>query len=392
MLIQMKHPTADCQRHYPYSAASSISRLLVFSLVVGCQGLMSPISVCRGQAEKLLSKSSNAMHGRLGSANEIRTIIGHFGEKFSPTTARGRAFDARRAEFLNDRVKWGMITVKWRPGDTGMCWVGGYVHTNKPWDASWDAHKDLAGPTRNSAAISNAAIDMTVTGLHYFNVHDGVRMNDASDWVVEHNWGEYVRDDCVENDHLHSGRVYDCLFDGCYGGISTKPSDSDTSSNGAGQLVELDRVLLRLESMPYPYKWRKKKGVIDADGHPYSDSGVPYGHGSFFKLTDTDRSPHFSIRNSTFLAVHLTDASKFDFPPASLIDVCQNNTIIWLGRGPYPGKLPTQKFPKGFQIVTGQQGRDLWRERVIDWHARHPDVGASRKPSSPGSIVFPRKF
>jgi hypothetical protein len=271
-----------------------------------------------------------------------------------------------------------------------MCWVGGYVTTDKPWDASWDAHKDLAGPTRNSSAIDNAATNMTVAGLHYFNVHDGVRTTDAFQWVVAHNWGEYVRDDCIENDHLHSGRVSDCLFDGCYTGISTKPMDSDRLSNGAGELVELDRVLLRLQPMPYPYKWETKKGVIDAAGNPYTGSGVPYGHGSFFKLTESDRNPHFSIKNSVFLATHLTAPSKFDFPPESLIDECQNNTIIWLGPGPYPGKLPTRKFPNSFQIVTGQEGRDLWRRKVTDWHSRHPDVGANRKPKSPGSLVFPQ--
>ena len=110
------------------------------------------------------------------------------------------------------------------------------------------------------------------------------------------------------------------------------------------------------------------------------------------QLADADRNPHFSIQNCVFLADHLTKPSVFDFSPESLIDVCQNNKIIWLGPGPYPGKLPTQKFPNSFQIVTGREGRDLWRQKVIDWHARHPDVGANRKPSSPGSIVFPTKF
>ena len=126
-----------------------------------------------------------------------------------------------------------MITVEGSPNDTGMCWVGGYVYTNKPWDTSWDDHKDLDGSTRNSAAISSVSTNMTVTGLHYFNVHDGARTSDAFNWVVEHNWGEYVRDDCIENDHLLSGRVYDSLFDGCYTGISTRPSSSDTSSDGS---------------------------------------------------------------------------------------------------------------------------------------------------------------
>jgi hypothetical protein len=328
----------------------------------------------------------------LDTAGEIETVNGHFEEKFSPKTAPGKVFDARQAEFLIDHVKWGMITVEGSSSDTGMCWVGGYVHTYKPWDASWADHKDLDGPTRNSAAINCASKNMTISGLHYFNVEDGVRTSDAYNWVVEHNWGEYIRDDCVENDHLRSGRIYDCLFDGCFTGISTRPTKKDLQSNGADELVELDHVLLRLQAMPYPYKWEKKKGIIDENGEPYIGSGIPYGHSYFFKMTDVNRNPHFSIKNSVFLAEHFTEASKFDFPPESIIDICENNTIIWLGPGKFPGKLPTRKFPNSFEIVTGQEGRDLWQKKVSDWHARHPDVGAKRKPKSPGSLSFPKTF
>ncbi len=331
-------------------------------------------------------------HPYLRKATRVETIRGDFEEKFRPSTAPGLVFDARRASFLNENVKWGMISVTGDPHDIGMFWLGGYVYTKKPWDASWDDHKDLDGPTRNSAAIAIAATNMTVSGLHYFNVHDGVRIGDAMNWVVEHNWGEYIRDDCIENDHLRSGRVSDCLFDGCYTGISTRPSGSDTHPNGTDEVVELDRVLLRLQAMPYPYKWQTKKGIVDARSRPYTGSGTPFGHGNFFKLTDEERNPHFSIKNSIFLAVHLTEASKLDFPPESLIDVCENNIIIWLGPGSYPGKLPDSKFPDGVRIVTGEEGRDLWREKVTDWHARHPSVGSSRKPSEFGSLLFPETF
>ncbi len=363
--------------------------LLLLILLFSCSKVKVPKLDANRDTQDL---AATPIKTAVDTVGKIDTVAGHFEEKFSATTAAGKVFDARRADFLNDKVRWGMITVEGSPSDTGMRWVGGYVFSNKPWNASWSDHKDLDGPTRNSAAISIAATSMTVTGLHYFNVHDGVRTTDAVDWVVEHNWGEYIRDDCIENDNLHSGRVYDSLFDGCYTGISTRPIKSDTSSEGANELVELDHVLLRLEAMPYPYSWETKKGVIDADGKPYKGYGIPYGHGYFFKITDADRNPHFSIKNCVFLAVHLTAPFKFDFPPERLIDVCQNNTIIWLGPGPYPGKLPTRKFPDGFKIVTGQEGRDLWRQKVVDWHSRHPDVGANRKPRSPGTLEFPKKF
>jgi hypothetical protein len=329
----------------------------------------------------------------LATASTIEVVTGHHEDKFSPDPAPGKAFDARQATFLNYQVKWGMIDVEGSSSDTGMCWAGGYVYGDKAWDSTWDDHKDTDGLTRNSAVISNRSTDMIVTGIDFFNVHDGPRSSDAYNWVVQHCWGTYVRDDCIENDHLHSGLIYDTLFDGCYTGISTRPSSSDSSSDGAGEVVELDKVLLRIQAMPYPYKWETKSGIIDENGNPYAGSGIPYGHGNFFKIdSDIGRNPHFIVKNSVFLAVHLTKAEKFDFPPESLMDGCANNTIIWLGPGSFPGQLPTSKFPGCFQILTGQAGKDFWVQVVSDWHARHPGVGASRKPSSPGSLVYPLIF
>jgi hypothetical protein len=131
-----------------------------------------------------------------------------------------------------------------------MCWVGGYVTTDKPWNAFWSDHKDEAGPTRNSCALDDRARDAIVTGLHFFNVADGVRVNGGTNWVVQHNWVEYVRDDCIENDGMAGGEVFDTLFDGCSVGISV---DSTSGVSGSGNVVSFDRVLLRIQAIPYPY-------------------------------------------------------------------------------------------------------------------------------------------
>jgi hypothetical protein len=328
----------------------------------------------------------------LETAGDIRIVSGHHEEKYEPSTAPGLAFDARDADFLIHQVKWGMVVVEGSNDHTGMCWAGGFIQSNKPWDATWDDHKDLDGPTRNSAAIHNHSTGMVVSGVHYFNVHDGDRTTDAVDWIIQHSWGDYVRDDCIENDDLRSGLVYDTLWDGCYTGISTRPSSGDDSTEGAGELVELDHVLLRLQPMPYPYKWESKPGILDENGEPWDGTGVPYGHGNFFKMTDESRNPDFAIRNSVFMATHFTTAKKLDFPPESLMRACENNTIVWLGPGDYPGTLPTGKFPGCFTILTGQAGHDFWRQKVTDWHARHPGVGAHRKPAQPGSLEFPEVF
>ena len=330
----------------------------------------------------------------LETADEVIPVTGKYNSQFEPPASKGRAFDARTAEFNNTRVDHGMIQVRGSSNQTGMCWAGGYIHSNRRWDASWADHKDIDGPARVNAGFYNLSTGMTATGVHIFNVGDGFRSNSGFKWVVQHSWAEYIRDDCIENDHFNSGRVFDTLLDGCYAGISTRPSSSDRRSNGAGKVIELDRVLLRLEAMPYPAGWRSKSNNIDSNGDRYNGSGIPYGHGSLFKEDrDTNRNAHFKIKNSVFLLPHnRRTRTQADFPAERLIDTCEDVTVIWLGPGDYPGKLPTKKFPNCVTVLKGQEGLDFWKQKVEDWHSRHPDVGADRKPLDPGRIEFPRKF
>ena len=332
----------------------------------------------------------------LETASDVVRVAGRHENKYVTVSAKGRAFDARSAVFLIGKERHGMITSHGGASDTGMCWAGGYFHSEKPWNASWDDHKDLDGPTRNSSIINNESQAMTVTGLHFFNVHDGPRSTNSLDWRVEHVWGEYVRDDCIENDHFSTGEVRDSLFDGCYTGISTRPS---SAASGEDQVVTLDKVLLRLHPMPYPYKWRTKGESIDERGDPYSGNGIPYGHGKFFKYEE--RSPelnnHFVIKDSVFAAGFANiDGRKLNLPNPGLIDRCEGVVIAWLGDGRFPGDASVaavgRKFPKCVTVLEGQAARDFWREKVSDWHRRHPDVGRDRKPADPGAVVFPLKF
>ena len=315
-------------------------------------------------------------------------------EKYEVDPAKDRAWDARGAEFLVESVTHGMISLEGDETETGMLWAGGYVESNKPWDATWLDHKD-GNPgelTRNSTAIDMKGFDLTVSGLHFFNVHDGVRTNNAFDWQIQHVWGEYVRDDCVESDGWNSGQIVDSLFDGCYTGISTRPSSSHPEYDGTGEVLLIDRVLLRMEAMPYPYRWQTKSGNIDENGDPWDENSgdIPYRHGNLFKMEEEDpRNIHFIIRDSVFLMDHENlNSDDFDFPPEEFIDEMTNVTVIWLGEGEFPGYLP----PGDITVVTGQAGLDLWTEKVTDWHDRHPDVGPTRKPSEPGTFVFPRMF
>lgn len=346
------------------------------------------------------SQPTNKAFVCLNSASDVVNLAGFHDSKYTTLNAKNRAFDARSATFLIEKESHGMIASRGGASQTGMCWAGGYSYSSKPWDASWDDHKDLGGTTRNSSVINNASYGMTVTGMHFFNVHDGPRSNNGVNWTVQHVWGEYVRDDCIENDHFLSGRVYDSLFDGCYSGISTRsPRSSTSSSNGQGHVVTLEKVLLRLHPMPYPYKWQSKSGNIDENGNSYNGIGIPYRHGKFFKYEERNlkRNNHFVLKDSIFAAgfKHI-GVNKFNLPHPDLIDQCQGITFAWLGDSRFPGghsiAAVRRKFPSCITILEGQEARDFWRQKVIDWHQRHPDVGRHRKPANTGEVVFPLRF
>lgn len=331
----------------------------------------------------------------LGSSADIVSVSGFHDTRYTTANAAHRAFDARSATFLIEKESHGMIVARGDASQSGMCWAGGYAYSSKPWDASWDDHKDLEGPTRNSSVIQIAAPAMTVTGMHFFNVHDGPRAS-AIDWTVQHVWGEYVRDDCIESDRLLTGRVYDSLFDGCFTGISTRPS---SHADGTGQVLTIEKVLLRLQPMPYPYKWQSKKGNINEDARPYEGRGIPYRHGKFFKYEERNRNinNHFVLKDSVLAAgfKHI-DPSNLNIPPPDLIDSCQGVTFAWLADSPFPGGenlvAVRKKFPDCITILEGQAAREFWRQVVSDWHQRHADVGTARKPTNSGEVVFPLKF
>ncbi|MBK5288278.1 MAG: hypothetical protein JJE46_07410 [Acidimicrobiia bacterium] len=74
---------------------------------------------------------------------------------------------------------------------------------------------------------------------------------------------------------------------------------------------------------------------------PKVHKGTVAGHGGFFKWDDrAPLSPKLNTSNSTFRADQ--DANHQDLNLPTGYDVtCSNNTMVWLGDGPFPGSLPS---------------------------------------------------
>src|SRR5262249_42883267 len=140
----------------------------------------------------------------------------------------------------------------------------------------------------NNAGVAFAS-PTSVEGVRIDDVTDGLRPRGVGPFVIRAAWLSYVRDDCVENDHLEGGLIDDVLFDGCYVALSERPSP-DSTLDGHENLVTIRRSLIRLQAMPGP-----------RDGSP-SD----LGHGQFFKWSDT--ASRLALYDDVFLAERVSQA------------------------------------------------------------------------------------
>ncbi len=256
--------------------------------------------------------------------------------------------DARTATFLGSTTNSYPVTLG---GDTGVCVLGGAVLGTYDRSWTWDQMH-----TQNNAAVTFSNALLTVDGTRIDDVTDGIRPRAGGTFVVRNVWMTYVRDDCIENDHLQDGLVEDSLFDGCYSAFSARPSAAIIASgyDGSSKLWTIRDSLVRLEPMPGP------------DG-PTADG---LGTGAFFKWHNWDNpttslSPKLALHGNVFLAERtgVPGDSRMGIPPGQLAS-CSNNVMVWLGPGDFPAPLPADCF-------TVTKDPAVWDAAVAAWHARH---------------------
>jgi hypothetical protein len=201
--------------------------------------------------------------------------------------------------------------------------------------------------------MNNAGIDFanptTVDGIRIDDVEDGIRPRGTGPFTVSNAWLSYVRDDCVENDHVEGGLIDDSLFDGCYVAISERPSPSIAAQGfaGRGNVLTIRHSLIRLEPMPGP----RGGGASDL------------GNGQFFKWSDL--ATGLALVGNVFMAEQASQEGGDTMSIPAGLASCANNVMVWLGTGPYPAPLPDC-----FRVT---RDRGVWDDAVTEWKRRHPD-------------------
>jgi hypothetical protein len=247
----------------------------------------------------------------------------------------GTVIDARGAS-------WSSAVVGDRPinmgGGPDICWQGGTITGEYPTSDTWERMHD-------TNALNVEDPHTTIVGVRVHNYGDAIDLDDAAaDFIVRGVWLTQIRDDCIENDQYNTGLLEDSLLDGCYTALSARRNSSDSTTQGGDNLWTIRNSLIRMEPMETVYK------------------GTAPGNGKFWKWDKDGVGVDMALHDNIWRADQPPTSGDYSLP-IDYLRSCSNNVMIWLGDGPFPGKLPPC-----FTITTDPT---VWDDAVADWHRRN---------------------
>jgi hypothetical protein len=233
-------------------------------------------------------------------------------------------------------------------GGSDICFSGGYIQGLYPPDTTWNKMHLTAGlyALSPNIAIENVRVD---------DYGDAIAIqDDAANFIIRSAHISYNRDDCIENDWLHTGLVDDSLLDGCYQGFSARTYPNQPNvSDGSTNTWTIQNSLIRLQPMEKVYK---NRGLIP-------------GHDGFFKWDEAHNwGPKLSLHNNIFRADQPANSGGLGLPPGKLTS-CSNNIMVWLGTGDFPATLPTTF--NGQPCFTITKDKSVWDNAVARWKHKH---------------------
>lgn len=247
------------------------------------------------------------------------------------------------------------------------CLQGPAIENTNAIDLSWSASKRAS-----DMGVTLQGGRLTVEDVRLYNVHDGIGPSrdrpeavGQGAFIMRRVWMTWVRDDCIENDHFRSGLIEDSLFDGCYSFLSSRNKNRTDEDFRRNEEVTVRDSLIRIAQMPEPARH---------EGRDYT------GSGPIFKYSGN--SPSLVLENNIFL---IEDVPSDDNEPSrwlskagkrlgfrgdwGLLKGCEENIIVWLGSGVYPGNLPDDP-----NCVTVTTDKSVWDNARAAWIAGHPTV------------------
>jgi hypothetical protein len=169
--------------------------------------------------------------------------------------------------------------------------------------------------------------------------------------VVRGGYGDYIRDDAIENDTGMRLDLEDLLIDGTFVFYSERAGRYG-SLTSPPQPTNIERVAVKLEPMPYDtdMKGNSARAGSLVDG---------LGHSGLFKI-QSGTGP-INVKDSVFYVPQLSvnGPNSMHIPAGDHRD----NVIVWGGDGAYPGEL------RDGWTVTRDLG--VWENARSEWLERH---------------------
>jgi hypothetical protein len=287
------------------------------------------------------------------SRTNIRVLSGSQGQLDGErqAIAANQTIDARNAVW-DDPISYQVLIRDNLLGlSSNVCFAGGSVSTPYPDSDSWDLWHNRTGilSEEPSTQILGSSVSTEGDALDF--------ESQATNWTVRGVHLRDIHDDCVQDDEMNSGLIDDSFFDGCYSGISAM-GFAGNIFDGTGNTITISNSLIRLADMASV------------------SSGTSPGHSGFFKfaghMSTEGHSPALVINNTVFEADSNTDIGDMGIPAwqdasgvwHTYLTSCSNNTMVWLGTGPYPKTLPSC-----FKVTTDGS---VWINAVATWQNYHP--------------------
>lgn len=259
---------------------------------------------------------------------------------FSSSLSSYARVDSRGVDYL------GSTTLPLRlQGSSNACMSNGVIKGTFPISTDWSTMHD-------TYATNISAPNFLLENLRVHNYGDCIAIwKTAAGFTIRGAYCSQIRDDFVSNDDGLTGTIEDSFFDGGYVFFS----DRSWAAASPDAVTTIKNNLVRLQDFEWTYK---------NDGKP--------GHGWFWKQDTTTNAVKLSLHGNVFMTESPSIHGNHVLEPSSILsckkaDGSPDNTIVWLGSGPYP--RPDELKTGCFTLTTN---RAVWDSAVTDWKVRHP--------------------
>lgn len=209
--------------------------------------------------------------------------------------------------------------------------------------------------------VSAIRIDNVEDGFSPHSANGADKPTDQVNYKLHDVYFSRIHDDMIENDATRNLDVRDVYMTG-----HTFYSSRGTANPNA--VVNIDRAIVELFPQPHEGRISGTSGDLNinqAGGYPFADG---LGVGSILKLDSAGKNGKITIKNSVFLVPRAStssmDAMRLDEPDV----IWQNVTVVWLGAGNYPGKIPP-----GVTITRDRSAFDQAKAQFFASHTNFAD-------------------